>query len=172
MTPAEADELMGLAGRCEAATGADRELADEVLLACGWRLNHDADDIAAWRVDPGTVEGEDGEDYPVTLEDRMRWACWYKPGNRPFRDAWIDGHYRPDPLTSLDAAVTLAPAGFMWRLQSWPDGVNSAILEKNAGDFGAIDARHTETFAATPALALCAAALRARARTQETTDVE
>ena len=67
----------------------------------------------------------------------------------------------PRYTASLDAAMALVPTGFMWRLQSWPDGVNSALLEKNAGDFGAIDARHTETLAATPALALCAAALRA-----------
>jgi hypothetical protein len=65
--------------------------------------------------------------------------------------------------SSLDAAMSLVPEGFMWRVQAWPDGVNEAILERGAGDFGAIDARHTGKFSVTPALALCAAALSARA---------
>jgi hypothetical protein len=69
---------------------------------------------------------------------------------------------------SLDAAMTLVPDGFMWRVQSDPDGVVEALAEKDAGDFGAIDARHTQTFAATPALALTATALLAIA-SQETT---
>jgi hypothetical protein len=72
------------------------------------------------------------------------------------------------PTASLDAAVSLVPEGFMWRLQCDPTGEGDAICERNAGDFGAIDARHTQTFAATPALALVAAALRARA--EELTD--
>lgn len=89
----------------------------------------------------------------------IRWSRHYLRFSRLIEaEAW------------LDAAMTLVPEGFMWRVQSWPDGVNEAILEKGAGDFGAIDARHTETFAATPALALCAAALRARAAQKDTPD--
>lgn len=104
-----------LAGRVEAATELTRALSDEVLLACGWQLNHDAEDVAAWRTDAGVCEGEDGKDYPVTFDDRMNWACWYAPGERPFRGEWIDGHYRPDPLVNLDAATRLFPAGTMHR---------------------------------------------------------
>ena len=77
-------------------------------------------------------------------------------------DRWVPMPLKPY-VTSIDSAMSLVPSGFMCRVQSWPDGVNTALLEKDAGDFGAIDARHTETFAASPALALCAAALRARA---------
>lgn len=65
--------------------------------------------------------------------------------------------------SSLDAAMTVVPEGFMWRVQSDPDEVCEALAEKNGGDFGAIDARHTQSFAATPALALTAAALLALA---------
>jgi hypothetical protein len=160
MTPAE---LTALAERVEAATWADRELADQVLLACGWRLNHAADEIAGWRVDPGVVEGEDGSDYPVTFADRMEWACWYKPGNRPFRDSWIDGHYRPNPLASLDAAMTLVPEGCGWELIYRKALENYAASVKTEGQYSICPA-------STPALALTAACLRARAAMQEASD--
>jgi hypothetical protein len=91
-----------------------------------------------------------------------------RPNYELERQIWIavgspDVRTIPVYTASMDAAITLVPGGFMWRLQAWPDGVNNAILERDAGDFGAIDARHTEVFAGSPALALCAAALRARA---------
>lgn len=107
----------------------------------------------------------------ATGPDReLECRIWCESGAAGVSFAWaiaalpdLDLWSAPRYTVSLDAAMTLVPSGFMWRLQSWPDGVNSALLEKNAGDFGAIDARHTEAFAATPALALTAAALRARA---------
>lgn len=160
MIEVERAKLLELAARVEAATGADRQLADEALLACGWQLNHDADDIAAWRIDPGTCEGEDGADHPVTLDDRMRWACWYPPGSRPFRDSWIDGHYRPNPLASVDAAMSLVPKGH------WAEGALGSANDT----WASIEIHAPTTYdpvgtstAASPALAVTAAALRALA---------
>lgn len=181
-TPESVKALADLADRVEACTEPTRELADEVLLACGWRLNHDAADIAAWRIDAGVVEGEDGKDYPVTLEERMTWACWYKPGNRPFRDSWIDGPCRPNPLTSLDAAMTLVPKGWAVEGLSWwpasPEGASNVSAEqasvrmvgtsldrmgrKMIWGHGGKDGR-VEGHAPTSARAIVAAALRARA---------
>ena len=161
----KAEELLALAARVEAAEGADRGLADRVLLAAGWKLNHDRETIEGWFVDPGTCEGEDGENYPVTLADRMAWACWYAPGDRPFRDKWIDGHYRPDPLASLDAALLLVPAGMGFHLDrywmmgrdgpAWLSEISSGGTPSDPRQVhGAIDAYSAAT-------AVTAAALRA-----------
>ena len=65
--------------------------------------------------------------------------------------------------SSLDAITALIDRelpGWRVRWHTDGDGVHEAFLE-DKGDFDAIDARHTETFAASPALALCAAFCRA-----------
>lgn len=59
---------------------------------------------------------------------------------------------------SLDAAMTLVPEGAAYRLYSWPkqtEGDRACVLVEGG----------QETWAATPALALCAASLRSRAQT-------
>ena len=69
----------------------------------------------------------------------------------------------PTYTTSLDAITALIERelpGWRVRWHTDGDGVHEAFLE-DKGDFDAIDARHTETFAASPALALCAAFCRA-----------
>jgi hypothetical protein len=56
---------------------------------------------------------------------------------------------------SLDSAMTLVPEGSAWRVVTWPkntEGPKAGALVEGAPD----------VLAATPALALCAAALRAR----------
>lgn len=136
----KAKELRDLADRVEAASDPCRELDVRVNLAVSDQIWSESDiaDLLTWRDEP-TGYGR------------------YRPADE----------YVPEHTRSLDAALMLMPDGFMWRLQAWPDGVNNAILERGAGDFGAIDARHTETFAQLPALALTAAALRAHAAIAE-----
>ncbi len=76
----------------------------------------------------------------------------FKMGNPPNRKRMAIPHY----TTSLDAAVTLRPDGFAWNAG-----------EERARGFASLtgeDHRHCfDTRAKTPALAFCAAALRARA---------
>ena len=75
---------------------------------------------------------------------------------------WL-GHPVPDNFcTSLDAAVTLVPPGHVWRAGAGRDGYADVAVRGIGFD---LDAGHT--WAKTAALALCAAALRARAAVLE-----
>ena len=116
--------------RLEADTGDDRELADDVLMACGWRLNFSPHEIAEVRRDGWKTEGECGEAYVDTFASFMDHACWYAPGAKPFRDKWTHGHYRPNPLASLDAALALAEAklSLSWVWQVRREGRSHANL--------------------------------------------
>lgn len=122
-------DLIELAGRCEKATGPDREIANDVLFACGWTSH----------------EFGEGDN---------RTTIWTAPRGEEFTDG-----DQPDPTGSIDAAMTLVPEahaasvewsprfpGYAWLYP--PDNKDDVSFEGNA---------------ATPALALCAAALRARA---------
>lgn len=80
-------------------------------------------------------------------------------------DEWIKTP--PFYTASLDAAVSLVPTKpvpnlrpgqWWWMLEVWPDEVKASVHYEN-GDSGIIEESAT---AATPALALVAAALRAR----------
>ena len=76
--------MQDLIERLEKATGPDRELANEVLFAGGWRL----------------VEYGDGPSrYSYWTHD----YCDYEP---------MDGD-QPDPTSSIDAALTLVPRGWI-----------------------------------------------------------
>ena len=71
----------------------------------------------------------------------------------------------PAFTSSLDYAVTLVPNGWAWMAGCAPDEGFFATLSltDEAIAAGASDKDMIDTIAATPALALCAAALRARA---------
>lgn len=75
--------LSDLIARLEKATGPDRELGNDVLLACGW------------------VCEEHGNGGPDTY---LTWA----PSADD--DDFMDGD-QPDPTSSIDAAMTLVPKG-------------------------------------------------------------
>lgn len=63
---------------------------------------------------------------------------------------------------SIDAALSLVPEGYHWSLTEHADGAGCMVHhELEQPDFNG------EVTAATPALALCAAALRARLETKE-----
>lgn len=75
----------------------------------------------------------------------------------------------PDYTTSLDAALTLVPRGWRRKILDWPDGIGP---EKGGAKLEWLDSdgikrpvaipREGWIWAATPALALCIAALKAR----------
>jgi len=119
-------DLTELAKRVEAATGPDRELAIKVWLALV------ADDASR-------------KAYAEGLEISQEEANW--------RADYMMGGF--DPLSSLDAAMTLVPEGSAVEIAAPPTAsCHAAVFTGEAWHKG---------FAATPALALAAAALRALA---------
>lgn len=87
-------------------------------------------------------------DFDYRLEDEVKIAFYHLTGSNP-----------GPVLRSLDAAMTLVPEGAQWRLDTM---TGNAFCYR---PFGGLDARGTAT---TPALALTAAALRARAAMEVT----
>lgn len=130
--------LLELAARVEAAEGPDRVLDAEVAEAIGYR-----------RVFPRG---------PCRDPDRRRWV-----DDRGMGIGWLDGsdHFPPRYTASLDAAMTLVPEGWEWSLEAEETEMVWPVLSPwtHRCQMGHLIDRE----AATPALALCAAALRARA---------
>lgn len=144
--------LRSLIEQLESASEGTKPLGEAVLLACGWTKTQ----VGYW------------------LGPRYYWTS--PDGKHSFDD---DYFHRHNPTTSLDAAITLVPEGWAWKVgtccvsdDAWvvPD-VNSPIhgerLRKQFGDFPAgsvwdegidIDQRPSGT----PAIALCRAVLEAR----------
>ena len=130
------DTFIALAERCEQAAGPSNGLDAEIALAIGY--THER---------RGT--------------DRARW--WRTPAGQQL--AYVG--YKNHPLFftgSLDAAATLVPEGCDWHCQSNPSvsacwaSVSPMKFDSKLQEWGSGMRR-----ASTPALALCAAALRARA---------
>jgi hypothetical protein len=131
-------ELLRLAERVEGLTGPDGAIADEILLACGWVADsNDEGEIVQW-FDPSGIS----------------WSSFDLP----------------DPTSSLDAAMSLlgnCPIENMSWWSSVPKGYESeqccrvTIRDLDANGFAGRNQFKSE--AATPALALTAACLRARA---------
>jgi hypothetical protein len=134
--------LLELADRVEAATGdgSDRELERDIAYATGWTFERNKD-------------GCDDDDYGFLGDPYI----WIDPTGAP-----ADGF--PDYLTSLDAAMTLVPDGMVYAITNCdptlgtePDFSKSAAIVGHPDDIG------EPRIAATPALALAAASLRAMA---------
>jgi hypothetical protein len=138
-----------------------RDLADELLFTFGWQTNYSAETIAEVRADGWKCETEDGTKYTDTLESFMDCACWYPPGAKPFRDGWIHGHVRPNPLLSLDDARKLIPSGLYWHAGEGktradePLGAASIIAPGSLETIA--EAEHTRV-----EVAMCIASLKAR----------
>lgn len=133
------DALLALAERCEKASG-----PDDVL---------DADIFQAMR--------------PELASDPWKRVT-YPNGKHPFfvddSDPGMMGIASPPRFTaSLDAALTLVPKGHKWTLHSADD--RDTPCAYCVPDMGRLPwpVWVNDVHAATPALALCAAALRARA---------
>ena len=142
------ERALALADRCEAATGPDREL--DCAIGCA---------VAGFFVCKPRWEGA-----PVSYGQVDADGSRSEPGTG---GDWMVPRY----TASLDAAMTLAPKGWFMQLSDWQapilraHGPWQAIFTLDRDDFRrGFDARCDH--AATPALALCAAALRALA-TQE-----
>ena len=115
------------------------------------------------------VENLDGPDRHVDAEIDAALG-WRRVENPTAAGGLIDLWHAPDGTmkrrderlhlytASLDAAMSLVPEGWVWTINQFPDKA-SAYLVNSACQM----ARPHEQYQATPALALTAAALRARA---------
>jgi hypothetical protein len=128
-----AAELIALAERVEGLTGPCRETDEAIRYAIGWRAAH---------------------------------GRWYSPDDAALSRRRKVGllnfqpSQTPGPFTaSLDAALGLVPSGWVWTVNTFRDGMASAYCMHPSGE----TVRHERKYAPTPALALTAAALRAKA---------
>ena len=135
-TTTDKDALIELAKRCEAATGPDRELdgaIDRLFHRRPVNGDYDEDEGCIWR----ECDGYSG-------------LCVRSDGFA--RNSFCAKDY----TASLDAAMTLVPEGFDWIIGRTNGGLTIHAEVGGRGD-------EFQRFGETPALALCAAALRARA---------
>ena len=139
--------------RLEQASGPDRELGDAVLLACGWtRSQRSKWNSARQKVGDGTLARD--------------WF-WVSPSGYE-----IEGHRRPDPTASLDAALTLVPEGAygvcidQYIVSTKPHPLKWRVWMKHyetlAGDDDVTEIHTHYGTAPNPALALTIASLKAR----------
>jgi hypothetical protein len=152
--------MLDLAERCEKATGPDRELDVKIGYSVGVLTKY-TDPMPPY----GALVGVEyaGEQHPL-------FAPWW-PNRRDDRDdlaciAEMTG--LPAYTASLDAAMTLVPEGISFEVRRSGTGdKGQAMLWDPMRAPG--DLQWRVTGCASPALALCAAALRARA-TKESKD--
>jgi hypothetical protein len=132
--------LLELADRCEKATGPDRELDCEIVVAVG------GGEIV-WKQANYTMEA-----YPAHRVPSANHLGGF--ANEPV----------PAFSASLDAAMQLVPEGYVWGAGSWgnPDTEGPWAWCATKQDSKDNDLDYGK--ATTPALALCAAALRAQAQ--------
>jgi hypothetical protein len=137
--------LLALADRCEQAAGPDRELDVAIARALGWKPLY-RDDYSKWWP-------------PAAVEDsRARKRSILHHPTQPL----------PAFTASLDAAVTLVPEGCDWHCQSNPSVTACwASVSPVKRGIELLEWGSGMRRASTPALALCAAALRARAAMAE-----
>lgn len=128
------DKLLALADRCEAASGSDK-------------------DIDCW------------------IENHLGLSRFEPDRPSPIGGGWLDKRIEPKPYTaSLDAAMTLVPGDCLAMVRHLWDGdnraghavLNSYVSSREEAD-GKMWAADFTAVSANPALALCAAALRAKA---------
>lgn len=132
-------ERAALIAELEQAERGNAPLSERVLLACGW-----------------TVTEEVGDP-----NDTM-WINWHDPEGA----LWGMGYGTippPNVTVSLDAALTLVPEGRRLTLEQSDDGIwwDAYVLTPTDRE-GVLAGPETKQGCATPALAVCAAVLRAR----------
>lgn len=144
-------------------------------------LGFELEQIAEQAEAGGADRRLDAAIYNLVADDGGRKAFhvddWTAPPGSSFgrwHDGWFVGEHNRDPYardlprytTSLDAALTLVPEGHAVDLTLWAQKHRARILPLyQDGDrwFHRGSDPHFTADAGTPALALCAAALRARA---------
>jgi hypothetical protein len=136
--------LLDLAAQCGTATGPDRLLDAEVTIAL--RIPHPN---GIWSLNFPRWE-------PDETDKGRVWAVSNVNGNGSHRSgSWVSQPY----TASIDAASMLVPEGMAWDCTSHGD----ATVYVCPGKPDASDFRQWDTEAATPALALLAACLKAKA---------
>ncbi len=131
--------MLALADRCEAATGPDRAIDFDIF-----RAIHPEYAGPEWKEFGGGLRH---------INDSSDMRCLPPPHMTPAR--WT---------ASIDATLSLVPDGWKWALHSADDKAPpTAYCVPDMGRLPWPD-WVTDILAATPALALCAAALRARAK--------
>ena len=129
--------LTALASRCEAAEGPSRELDAEITVAL--------------------TEGATGVERPpldgLTDEPQAGWLLTFDTP-RPWTERWV---CVPAYTASLGAALTLVPEGRDWSMWTVLGRCMASVAHAQPAAWVPHHAK-----ARTPALALCAAALRAR----------
>jgi hypothetical protein len=148
--------LLELAERCEQATGPDRDLDRAIELSLPGRLPHPYDGGGPAGVWANVISGEGHPDYA--------------PGQ---------GYSSPDYTASIDTAMKLVPeceAGGQWWNLNHGTSTSCAKVRIYYFQSSRYDEKPPREFegklCVTPALALCAAALRARASTSPTTTTD
>lgn len=141
--------LRALAQRCVAAHAPDRRLDEDIAVAAlGWRLwqsKHGYWNIAGPNSESATVEGS-----PPFGAMTGQTIPHIAPGG------WGDGCGIPEFTASVDAALSLVPTGYDWIIEHVNGGLTiRARVGHNDPD--------RALFGDSAALALCAAALLARA---------
>lgn len=137
--------MLALADRVERAECPSRELDAEI-----WATT-ESKGAPVWRVGPPTYEPARLFCNPCPDIDWIGYDLFQ-----------IAPHY----TSSIDSAVLLVPTGNLWRwlldrrafASGRPDGYRAEVTLS-----GKIEPKDCQSWAATPALALCASALRARA---------
>lgn len=146
-TSSNSDTLLELAERCEAATGPDARLNAEIVAA----LNN-----ALLKPYPPQTDFGPGQ----------RWQFWSLDGKH-FLGNEAKHPFKVLPFTaSVDAALTLVPEGWDGALYLATDTHKPEVQLETPAMRSALsmDDERVEGAAATLPLALCAAALRAKAR--------
>lgn len=133
-------DLLSLAARVEAAEGPERELDVQIAVAIDWRWPD-------WEEGESTARGQAEKHGLPWLVERVI---------RGYASVWRN---MPHFTASLDAAMTLVPVGFGFVVHGPSDDQFHAGCAPLWPDAWGEDRK-----AATPALALCAASLRARAQ--------
>ena len=142
----KAEQLLELAARCEAATGPDRELDREIIRALGLFV--------------GTASGEGDDLFLVSGHPNLMAPIFGVENARR-------GNPVPRFTASLDAAMTLVPKWIIeqrrrvFLLGEWPEW--GCHLDDLSGGSDEWAWPRFKGRAATLPLAICAAALRARA---------
>lgn len=131
-------DLLVIAERCETAKGADYELNGDILRAIGLPTEFMGQRVTRWHdADNGSL-----------------LSCTTSDGVLHYHAAVV-----PAYSSSIDAARALVPVGFGWDCGEGAGGPTARVYDPLR------KAEHTATLASTrsAALALCSAALRARA---------
>lgn len=112
------------------------------------------------------IEAASGPDREIDLAidlgarpDQWAQVCHDNPASVPTQ--WCDDDELPRYTASVDAALTLVPVDRQW-------SITNCRSPKTVAQVGAFNVGS----AATPALALCAAALKARAYLKETNNAD